>query len=94
MSSASNAGFSLVEIAIIAAFVGIVGLLGYTYYDKLQTIKADDAAVSQAVIAPVVSTLPAITSPADLMSAENTLDNTTIGGMSDNAQLDSQTVNF
>ena len=90
-------GFSVVEIVIILAVVGIIGALGYTVY-KNQTAKNStaDQTTSQAATASDVKSTPAIKSTADLDTAAATLDQTDPNGSdtSDASQLDTQLSDF
>jgi len=92
MSHSSQSGFSIIELVIIVAVVGLGGFLGYTYFAK-QKAQVADTASSQARTADV-SAAPAVNTTADLTTAEKALDATTVGSTSDSSQLDAELANF
>jgi hypothetical protein len=67
----SQAGFSVVEIAIVAAVIVVIGALGYVFYNNYQKSqsKAESSQTADA------SEAPAITTANDLDTASKTIDN-------------------
>ena len=92
MNYSSKLGFSIIELVIVVAVVGLGGFLGYTYFAK-QKAQVADTASSQARTADVPAA-PAVNTAADLTTAEKALDSITVGSTSDSSQLDAELVNF
>ena len=89
-----QAGFTLVEIAIVVVVVGIIAFLGYTFYNNQVQKNASDES-SQSAVAEDVDSAPEINSTEDLDSAEAVLDGTDpSSSSSDSSQLDAELSNF
>lgn len=89
MNRLNKSGFSLVELVFIVAVVGLISTLGYTFYSR-QQVANETTNNAQAARTADVPTAPRITTTDDLTSAVKTLDATTVGDDSDNAQLDTE----
>lgn len=96
-SRTNQSGFSIIEIAVVVVLVGIVALLGYTFYNRQNSNPvADTATATQSAVATDVPVAPAVKSTGDLDAALAILDQTNPAG-SNNADatlLDSQVANF
>ena len=92
MTYSSKSGFSIIELVIIVAVVGLGGFLGYTYFAN-QKAQVVDTASTQARTADVPAA-PVVNTTADLTTAEKALDGITVGSTSDSSQLDSELANF
>ncbi len=93
----NNSGFSVVELTVVVAVVGVLGAVGFTVYDRQQNKKVDVATQttqnSQANNDDIPSA-PIINSTADLAKAEQTLDDASSEGSKDSAQLDAEIAAF
>ena len=91
-------GFSIVEIVIGLAVVGLIGFLGYVAYNNMQSAKvANGTPVSvQSPVANDVKTAAPINSVSGLDTALSTLDQTDTSGSNstDAGQLDSEVSTF
>ncbi len=92
----NRAGFSIIELLVIAAFVAILGLVGYSFYVQ-QTKPADTTSsqIEQSAASDVASA-PSINSVGDLNKASTILDQTDPDGSNttDANQLDGQLSGF
>lgn len=88
-----QSGFSIVEIVIVLAVLGFIGLLGSMAYNRVHDSKtASGQSSAQSATANDVKPAPAITSASDLDSAQATLDQTdpSTGNTTDAGQLDNE----
>lgn len=96
----SQAGFSVVELFIVAIVVVALAMVGYTVYNRQNDNKAATTTSSQSVntdaVATDVPTAPAINSTSDLDKASAALDqiDPSVSSDSDVSQIDSQLANF
>jgi prepilin-type N-terminal cleavage/methylation domain-containing protein len=96
-----QSGFSVVELAIVLAVVGLLGFVGYSVYNRSNAKTADDsttnrAASPQSAKTNDVASAPDVSSTSDLDKASAALDQTDPGGSNtaDSDQLDSQLNSF
>jgi prepilin-type N-terminal cleavage/methylation domain-containing protein len=92
----TNSGFSAVEILVVLVVVGIVGGLGYVFYNRMQgdTTPATQASTTQPMTTSDVPTAPQITTVSDLDNAQQALDQSNVSSSSDTSQLDNNTSSF
>ena len=92
-----QSGFSIVEVAIAVAVVGLMGYVGYTAYSRMKdNSTSNDSAqvIKQNPIASDVPSAPEIKSTTDLVTAEKTLDGTSVDSTGDTTQLDADLATF
>lgn len=96
LSFKNQMGFSIVEVVIAIAVVGIGGYVGYTAYSRLQDKNTNSSAqvITQSPVANDIAPAPTITTTDDLTAAEKILDNTNIDNPSDTAELDTELSTF
>lgn len=84
----NKSGFSVIELVVVVAVVGLVAFLGYTFYNKWQdnSVKSTE----QSSVATDVPAAPKIETVDDLDAAESTLDGVQIENSDDSSQLDSE----
>jgi Tfp pilus assembly protein PilE len=87
----SQSGFAVVEIAILAVVVVVLGLVAFKVYTARTNSSSYNAAVSKASSVP---SAPVIHKTSDLNTAESTVDSTSIDDSSDTAALDSDSSGF
>lgn len=91
----NSSGFSAVELLIVVAVVGVLGLAGYVVYNRQQVKTADSSYQnSQSNTASDVPSAPAINSTDDLTKAEKTLDTVSADDSQNDSQLDAETATF
>jgi prepilin-type N-terminal cleavage/methylation domain-containing protein len=90
------AGFSVVEVLIAVAVIGIFGGLGYVFYNQTQAPTTAVSNSSPATTPSVASDpmAPQINTVSDLTSAQQALDQSSTLDSSDSSQLDSNTSGF
>ena len=91
MKRINQSGFSLFELVVIIAVLAIVGLGGWNIYQRSHRRTGE---VSTTKVTKTLSSLPVITSSADLDKASQTLDQTVTDSSSDTAQLDNDLASF
>lgn len=74
-SSSRTQGFGIVPIVMVLAVVVVIGLIGFTLWNRTQTASLDSTADQQAV-----DTAPTIKNKEDLDAAMRSLDATDIAG--------------
>lgn len=83
-------GFSIIELVIILVVIGIVGGLGYVFYNRITQPAKDGVASSSQQATPLKS----IDTAADLDKASSQLDSIDVSDSQDINSLDSQAANF
>jgi hypothetical protein len=68
-------GFGIVPIVMVLAVVVVIGLIGYTLWNRTNTVSVDTTADQE-----VVDTAPTIRNKEDLDTALRSLDDTDIAG--------------
>lgn len=72
-------GFGILEIILILALVGVVGFVGYRVYQTNQSVnQAQPSEEVAPTAAAEAEKIPQIKSDSDLMSVQQTLDNTQV----------------
>jgi hypothetical protein len=94
VSIKTKSGFSPVALVAIVVVVGLLSFVGYTAYNKLNSKSAATTTSTQAPVANDVQPTPTISSPADLTTAEATLDQTDTSSSTDLTSLDTQLNSF
>jgi len=96
VSIKTKSGFSLVALVAIVVVVGLLSFVGYTAYSKINSKSAATTTTTQtqAPVANDVQPTPTISSPADLTTAEASLDQTDTSSSTDLNSLDTQLNSF
>lgn len=84
MSSNKQFGFSLVEVLIVVALVGLVGVVGWKVYDNGESTNNTTPAASQSK-----DTVPAVNNASDLKASEDYLNSQDIDKQLDTSEIDS-----
>lgn len=90
MKALKTNGFSIIELVIILVVVGIIGGLGYVFYNRITQPAQSDVAGSSEQAA----SLKSIDTTADLDKASSQLDSIDVSDSQDVNSLDSQEANF
>jgi prepilin-type N-terminal cleavage/methylation domain-containing protein len=83
--SSNNKGFSVVEILIVVAVVGLIGFVGWKVYDNRQSDNSKQQASTEQQDADAV---PAVNGTSDLKESEDYLNSQDIDKELDTTELD------
>lgn len=91
----SQSGFSIIELIIALAILGVLVFVGYIVYDRQNDKTADNRdTTSQSATKSDLPTAPEVTSTSDLDKAATVLDQTDTSMDDDSEELDAQLQSF